>query len=190
MPIVLTILVLLPWAWRNERVLGSWIWTTTNGGITEYDGFNPQANGASNQRFVESMPQLKSMNEIERSQYLAKRAGQFASEHPLRSLEFGVIKIVRTLSPLPLSAEYGRQAKLVAVALIYMVPLDVLIVLGLWRGQANAWMKLYLLAPAIYFTIVSALSVGSLRYRIPADVPMAVVAAMALGIAAREPIKS
>jgi hypothetical protein len=189
-PIVLTFLVLLPWAWRNERVVGRWIWTTTNGGITEYDGFNPDANGASNQRFVQTMPQLKSMSEVERSQYLAKLAWQFVRDHPLRAVELGVIKIARTWSPLPLSAEYGSQPKLVAIALIYMVPLDVLIVLGVWRGQVNVGMKLYLLAPAIYFTLTSALSVGSLRYRIPADVPMAIVAAMALGLARREPIKT
>jgi hypothetical protein len=34
--------------------------------------------------------------------------------------------------------------------------------------------------PAIYFTAAVALSVGSLRYRLPADVPMAVVAAFSI----------
>jgi hypothetical protein len=35
----------------------------------------------------------------------------------------------------------------------------------------------FLLIPAIYFTAVHMLSVGSLRYRIPAEPPMAVIAA-------------
>jgi hypothetical protein len=90
-----------------------------------------------------------------------------------------MIKIARTWSPMPLSSEYGGQAKIVAIALIYMIPLDVLIVLGLWRGQLPAATKVYLLAPAIYLTAAAAMSVGSLRYRIPADLPMAVVAATA-----------
>jgi hypothetical protein len=186
LPVVLTILMLLPWAWRNERVLGQWIWTTTNGGITEYDGFNPDANGSSDQRFVQAMPQLKTMGEVGRSQYLANLAWRFVGEHPLRSILLGVIKIARTISPMPLSAEYGGQAKIVAIALIYMIPLYVLIVLGLWRGQAPIAVKVYLMAPAIYFVLVSALSVGSLRYRIPADLPMAVVAAMALRASANQ----
>jgi hypothetical protein len=37
-----------------------------------------------------------------------------------------------------------------------------------------------LMLPAVYFTLLHALSVGSLRYRIPAEVPMAVIAASAL----------
>jgi hypothetical protein len=36
------------------------------------------------------------------------------------------------------------------------------------------------MVPAIYFTAAVAFSVGSLRYRLPADVPMAVVAASAV----------
>src|SRR5687767_5017784 len=52
--LLLTILILLPWAYRNHRVVGRWVWTTTNGGITAYDGFNPDADGSSNQSFVKS----------------------------------------------------------------------------------------------------------------------------------------
>ena len=36
--------------------------------------------------------------------------------------------------------------------------------------------KLMLLAPAAYFTIVHALSVGSLRYRVPVEPELAVIA--------------
>jgi len=31
-------------------VLGRWIWTSTNAGFTAYDGFNPDATGASEVR--------------------------------------------------------------------------------------------------------------------------------------------
>jgi hypothetical protein len=48
-----------PWAMRNHRVVGAWVWTSTNGGITRYDGFNPDATGASDQSFVAAMPQLR-----------------------------------------------------------------------------------------------------------------------------------
>ncbi len=47
--VVLVISALLPWGWRNQRVLGRWVWLSTNGGVTLYDGFNPDASGASDQ---------------------------------------------------------------------------------------------------------------------------------------------
>jgi len=174
--VLVTLIVLTPWAWRNQRVLGSWIWTTTNSGITLYDGLNSDATGASDQTFVRDMPQLRSMGEVGRSEYLSDLAWQFVREHPARAAQLALIKIARTWSPLPLSKEYGTNPKLVAVALGYMIPLYLLILLGLRFGKATRSAKVLLVLPALYFTIAHAVSVGSMRYRIPADVPMAVVA--------------
>src|SRR5205823_4572077 len=81
---------LVPWGWRNHRVLGRWVWTTTNGGITLYDGFNPRATGASDQSFVKSMPELATMNELERSDYLFDLARRFVRDHPLRAIELAL----------------------------------------------------------------------------------------------------
>jgi hypothetical protein len=177
----MTVLVLAPWAWRNHRVLGSWVWTTTNGGFTMYDGFNPNATGASDQRFVAEMAeQLRAMSEVERSDYLSRRARQFIAEHPGRAVGLAFAKLGRTWSPAPLSREYGRNPKIVVVALGYTVPLFVLAAAGLWVGRGlSRSVKLLLLLPAIYFSVAHAISVGSLRYRLPADVPMAVLAACA-----------
>jgi 4-amino-4-deoxy-L-arabinose transferase-like glycosyltransferase len=181
--LLLTLLVLLPWAYRNFRVLGEWVWTTTNGGITLYDGFNPDATGASDQTFVVLMPELRAMTETARSQHLSDLAKDYVRRQPLRAVELAVIKVGRTWSPVPLSVEYGSW-KHRAVGLLYAVPLDVLVVIGLFRsprrGGALPWAaKVFLLLPAIYFTAVHMLSVGSLRYRIPAEPPMAVIAASA-----------
>jgi hypothetical protein len=81
-----------------------------------------------------------------------------------------------------LSKEYGGRLILVVLAATYMIPLYVLIIVGIRYGSAPWPAKSFLLAPAVYFTIVHAVSVGSLRYRIPADVPMAVLAGLAVGI--------
>jgi hypothetical protein len=53
---------------------------------------------------------------------------------------------------------------------------------GLCLGRLPRAVKVFLLVPAIYLTLVHAFSVGSLRYRMPADVPLAVLAAYALTI--------
>ena len=174
--LLLTILMLLPWAIRNHRVLGRWIWTSTNAGITRYDGFNPDASGASDQSFVQAMPHLRSMSEIERNDYLAREADNFIREHPTDSIKLAWKKLLRTWSPRPLSSEFSRTLY-VAVALAYAVPLFALFVIGWVTSPMPVTAKLFLAAPAAYLTVAAALSVGSLRYRIPAEVPMAVVAA-------------
>ena len=178
--VLLTGLVLLPWAYRNSRVMGVWIWTTTNGGITIYDGFNPDATGASDQSFVEQMPELRRMGELGRDEHLKRLAHEYVREHPHRVAELAVIKAGRTWSPIPLSADYsGLKYKL--VGLFYSLPFDLLVIAGLIVNVRDAGLpkaaKVFLLSPAIYFTVVHALSVGSLRYRIPVEPPMAIVAA-------------
>jgi hypothetical protein len=172
-----TCVILTIWGFRNHRVLDHWIFSATDRGITLYDGFNARADGSSDQSFIYDMPQLWKMSEVERSAYLAQRAREFALAHPATVLRLTLQKIARTWSPIPLSTEYGSRRMYVAVAACYSIPLDLLVLLGLWSGSLPRAAKVYLMIPAIYFTLAHGLSVGSLRYRIPAEVPMAVVAA-------------
>jgi len=174
-------LVLLPWAYRNHLVVGQWIWTSTNAGFTAYDGFNPDADGSSNQSFVREMPQLLRMDEVGRSSYLSARARDYVDAHPERVRELALAKAARMWSPKPLSDDFGRPLY-VAVALLYGVPLLLLVIVGVFSPTLPWSAKVFLLAPALYLTVVHAASVGSLRYRVPAEVPMAVVAA---GVVAR-----
>ncbi|WP_428939210.1 ArnT family glycosyltransferase [Fontivita pretiosa] len=180
--LLLTGLVLLPWAWRNRLVLDAWVWTTTNSGITLYDGLNPDATGASDQRFIRNMPQLKTMDEVGRSRYLTDLAMQFVREHPRRAIELAGIKIARLWSPIPLSNQFGNDWRVLAVAAGYMLPMYLLTLLGLWLWPMPRSAKLLLLLPAAYFTMAHALTIGSLRYRLPADVPMAILAGAGLQI--------
>ena len=181
--LLLTVVVLAPWAYRNYRVLGSWVWTATNGGITWYDGFNPDATGASDQSFVQTMPELRAMSEEGRSNHLSALATDYIRRQPLRAAQLAFEKAKRMWSPVPLSQEYGNW-KYRTVGLLYTLPFDVLVLIGLFRrspggGPLSRSAKAFLLLPAIYFTAVHMLSVGSLRYRIPAEPPMAVLAASA-----------
>ena len=67
------------------------------------------------------------------------------------------------------------------VAALYAVPLFGLALLGLGTRSLRKREKLLLLGPALYFTVIHALTVGSLRYRIPAEPALAVLAAAAAG---------
>jgi hypothetical protein len=52
------------------------------------------------------------------------------------------------------------------------------VILGLfYDARPRKSLKLFLISPALYLTVTAAASVGSLRYRIPAEVPMSLLAA-------------
>jgi len=86
---------------------------------------------------------------------------------------------------MPLSREYGGRRLYESVGLAFGTVLDVLVLMGLRRRILPGPAKRVLMLPAVYFTVVAALSVGSLRYRIPAEGPMAIVAASAVAGARR-----
>jgi len=176
----LLLLCLLPWAARNRAILGRWVWLDTNGGFTFYDGYNPDATGASDQRFIEREPELQALGEVGRSEYLTQKAVDYAKANPLRVWDLIGAKLARTWSPVPLSEEYHRPA-LMLVSIAYSIPFYALVLLGMSRGNLSRSAKVFLLAPAVYFSIIHALTVGSLRYRIPAEPPMAVIAAGLVG---------
>ena len=174
--IAVTVLCLLPWAIRNRIALGRWIWLDTNSGFTLYDGYNPDANGGSDQSFIDRLPELQVLGEVQRDEYLSNESLEYARSHPGRAVELIGAKLLRTWSPVPLSQAYGRPS-LQAIALAYSLPFDVLVLIGLFWGGLPRPAKIFLIAPALYFTIIHALTVGSLRYRVPAEPLLAVLIA-------------
>jgi hypothetical protein len=116
------------------------------------------------------------MDELERDSWLSEKAHEWIQAHPGEALRLMIVKIGRTWSPVPLSNEYGGRRVYVVVGVAFGVPFFLLILLGLWKGALPRPAKVFLLLPAIYFTGIHALSVGSLRYRIPVEPPMAVLA--------------
>ena len=167
---------LLPWAWRNHMRVGRWVWTSTNDGVTLYDGFHAGATGASDQRFLNAMPDLRPMTEVGRSAALSAAARRWAADHPGELPALAVRKVARGWSPVPLSVEFGRPAyRWVSAA--YAVPFDLLCLLGLWSPRLKPSVKALLVMPAVAVTVAQVMSVGSIRYRLPAEATLAVLAA-------------
>lgn len=177
--VTVLVAVLSLWAERNRRLLGQRVWLTTNEGITRYDGFNDRADGSSNQWFVSQMPRLRDLDELQRNELFSQMAAAYISSHPDRLVSLAARKVARTWSPLPLSDQFG-SAKYVVVGLAYSAPFFLLTLLGLWSPGLSRPAKCLLLTPALYFTLVHALSVGSLRYRIPAEPELAILAGAAV----------
>ena len=155
--------------------MGRWIWITTNSGITLYDGFNRSATGASDQRFIGQNPALMSMSEVQRSESLQAAAESWARSH-LRELPWlSLKKLARGWSPVPLSSDFGKPGyRLISGS--YSIPFDFLCLVGLVSRQVNWRLKLLIAMPALVVTVAQVLSVGSIRYRMPAEAALSVLA--------------
>ena len=81
---------------------------------------------------------------------------------------------------MPLSAEFGGKPLYKLAAAAYSIPLLTLSVVGLWASRFPLSARLFLLSPILYFTMIHAVSVGSLRYRVPTEPLLAVLAAAGL----------
>jgi hypothetical protein len=126
------------------------------------------------------MPFLQDMTEVARCRYFEEKADDWLMQNRWLALKLAVVKIGRTWSPIPLSDQFGSRWEYVFVGLCFGLPVDLLLIVGLWRGGLPGAAKVFLVLPALYFTVSVALSVGSLRYLVPAEPPMAIVAGSAL----------
>jgi 4-amino-4-deoxy-L-arabinose transferase-like glycosyltransferase len=166
-PFVL-VLALLPWALRNMHILRDFAWLSTNGGVTLYDAQGPQANGSSDQSFLERMPELAPLGEVERDRRLRQRAVAQMRADPGRVAELAAIKLARTWNPFPNVAEL-RGGPAAWAGGLYSLGLYILAGLALVRAARPATLSraTLLLAPCVYFALLHAVYIGSVRYRLP-----------------------
>ena len=169
--------VMLPWAARNANVTGHWIFTSLWSGPSMYDGLNPLADGSSNMQFFEDDNILASMSEFEMNEYYKRKAIEYAKAHPGRAVSLAVSKVGRYLSPLPnLIKTEGWVVGVVCVVLWVGLFGGVLV------GLARCWMDyggiLVTMGPLMLFLLVHMVFVGSVRYRLPLEFPLSVLAAI------------
>jgi hypothetical protein len=172
------VMVMSPWWVRNLKIYGSFVPTSLWMGASLYDGLNPQATGASKMDFLEA-PDLWPLDELDQDAELRIRALTFLTEHPGRALWLAIIKLGRYWSPWP-NAEGFRSPLLAVGGLVAIVPLQALLLLGLWRlwRDPRAWVLLA--GPLFYFCALHMVFASSMRYRIPAEVPAMGLAAAGL----------
>ncbi|MCP4786516.1 MAG: phospholipid carrier-dependent glycosyltransferase [Fuerstiella sp.] len=170
-------LVLLPWAARNATVTGHWVFTSLWSGPSLYDGLNPQATGASNMQFFEDDNVLARMSEFEMNQYYTQRSIAFARANPGRVISLAVSKSAAFLSPVP---NFARTAGwgVCVVCVVCWGLLSFCTIAGLASRQWEYSDVLVLLGPLLLFLLVHMVFVGSVRYRLPVEFPLSVLAAV------------
>lgn len=169
-----------PWAIRNYSVTGRWVVTTLWVGPSLYDALNPNATGQSNMDFFESdRRQIEGMSEYEIDRYYRSKAWRFALDNPGRALELAAVKLWRFWKPWPNAEQFDGFAQRAAVA-AFFVPLVLLAAWGGWLCRGRFWDWTLTIGPIIYFSAIHMVFVGSLRYRLPAEYPLSVLAAVGL----------
>lgn len=188
------VLVLWPWWVRNYRVAGRFVPTTLQVGASLYDGLHPQATGGSDMRFVPAFVAAQQQEDAQKlaegvppselfedrlDRRLAREALAWAGGHPRQVLALAGIKAVRMWSLWPHTRELGGLWPRLAVGLAYP-PVLLLAVAAVGRAVRRQRDWLLLWAPAIYLTLLHMVFVSSLRYRMPAMLPLIALAAVVL----------
>jgi len=173
------IVALLPWAWRNHEVSGHWIFTSLWSGPSLYDGLHPNATGASDMNFFDQENVLSTMSEYDMNAHYKQRAIDFVMSHPRRTIELAFLKAGRYLSPSLNAAGFSGGAFSVFCVVWYFT-LTVLILAGALDLRHKLAHVGLLAGPFLQFLLVHMVFVGSIRYRLPVEFPLSILAAHGL----------
>jgi 4-amino-4-deoxy-L-arabinose transferase-like glycosyltransferase len=171
------VVTMAPWTIRNYAVTGHVVPTTLWVGPSLYDGLNPEATGDSNMQFFEDDRLLTRMSEFDMDREYRRRAWAFAAENPGRAVWLSVEKQKRYWSLTPNAAQFNNWPVRLAVCLT-VLPLFCFAARGIWISRGNSLLLMLTVGPIVLFAGFHLLFVGSLRYRLPAEFPLAVVAAV------------
>ncbi len=173
---LVTLLSLLPWGLRNQAATGRFVLTTLWAGPSLYDGLRVGATGESDMTFVETDGRFAEQGEVEANRYYTQRALEFVRQHPKEVAVLALRKLARFWSPLPNAAQFQSPLPMLACLLSFL-PLIFFAVRGLWAAFDNPWAIAVCAGPVLYFSALHMIFVGSLRYRLPAEYPLSVLAA-------------
>lgn len=179
---------LSPWWYRNYQITGHFVSTTLQTGPSLYDGLSPEATGASNMDFVETFRNAEfklgsgekdNTLEYRLNQKLRQAAINWAIKHPDKALKLARSKFVRLWNIWPNEATLSDWYAKAAVFCTYS-PILVLGLLGVLRSFGRDFPVRLLWIPAVYITALHIVFVSSIRYRAPAMICFAVLAAWVL----------
>jgi len=198
---LVTVALLLPWAFRNQVTFGSWVGLTTHGGITFYQGNNERIvdvphyrGGVAPLDMLPHYDQLARLDEGARDDYAYRLGKEFVRSHAAmmpRIAWWKFKRLWRLQSDVGLSgirsgwwfandSRLGHLAATVDAGFAYAIVAFPLFVAGLllsWR-RWREMMPFYGIVAA--HTAVALVFFGSIRGRLPIEPVIAMFAAVAL----------
>jgi hypothetical protein len=181
-------LCLLPWWYRNYQITGHFVSTTLQAGPSLYDGLSPTATGKSEMLFAETFRDellkedskrkttFKDSLEYRLNQKLNQIAWDWAKKHPDKALELEKRKFFRLWNFFPNEESFSVTAARVAVFCSFS-PVFILGLCGVIGSFRRSFDVQLLWMPAVYITALHIIFVSSIRYRCPAMLGFAILAA-------------
>lgn len=177
------LVVLSPWWIRNAQVTGRFVPTTLQTGASLYDGLNPAATGASDMRFVPQFEEEERRNpsgdeplEFRLTRRLTNESVAWTRQHPWKAIHLGGIKFLRIWNIFPNEPSFSSLFTRLGIALSY-VPVLVFGLIGAISNLRRGFSYMLCWLPALYFSLLHMVFIGSIRYRQPAMLGLIVLAA-------------
>lgn len=183
-------LAVSPWVARNWIQLGSPVLLPTKGSLNMWMRNNPSALAEEgievpswipvrSSDLLEYPPGDRFVTELERSSELGRRSGLFMLRNPELMAWLSVERLSSYLSPVPATASAMSLPAVAAGVLVY-VPIAALAGVGLWRNRRT---RGYRLAAGLFivYMVLHMMAHGGLRYRLPADTALMLLAAGTAG---------
>ena len=186
------VLAMSPWWVRNASVTGEFVLTTLQVGPSLYDGLHAGASGGSDEgmafmsRFAEEQRAEDAASQSLRSTFefrLNRRAQQASYEwirsHPADVALLAWRKFLRTWTLWPNGGDIGSGTLRAALTVSCFAILVLACIASFQPAttfEANCWGGRFYWLPAVYFTFLHMIFVGSIRYREPAVLVLTVLA--------------
>jgi 4-amino-4-deoxy-L-arabinose transferase-like glycosyltransferase len=167
------LVIVLPWGIRNYQVIGSFVLTTSNSGHLLWEGNNPwNISGGVSGDFIDKGDYLadapKNVGELELDKWERDKAIDFIVENPRHFLLVAGRKIIRFWNIWP-NHELFASWEYKAISLFSYGAILLLTLMSpffLWKERKKLGI-IFLFA--LYLTAVHAVTVGSIRYRLPLE---------------------
>lgn len=176
---------LSPWWIRNATLLHAFVPFTTGSAQNLYLGNNPHNPTAGVDWASDVDPTVVAKiqalpNEVERQRAFSQAAVDYIKDNPAVFVRAAVKKFVRFWNPVPNATEFKTAIYSIVSAASFGPVLALALLCAVWR-----WRQWRLLAPIYlivgYFTFVHVVTIASLRYRLPIEPLLIVLAAAPLG---------
>jgi len=178
------VLVINFWGLRNYGVFGEYLLTTASSGHVLLEGNNPwnDTGGPSGSfdhlgEYKKSIPE--GVDELAIDKLKKSRAMEYIKDNPRASAILASKKLGRLWSPIPNSDDYS-SAVLRVVSLLSTVPIFLLAGMSIWLLRPILMRISILYIFILYYSAIHMITVGSVRYRLPIDIVLIILASLSL----------
>ena len=176
--------VVSPWAIRNFLIFDGLVLNTASSGHILWEGNNPWNNtGGVSGTFQDSDAWLEvvpeGLTELEEDQWKKNQAINFVKRNPVVFVENGIRKFLRLWSLWPNSVDHQSWIYK-AISIFSFGPILLLSLIGFWVLKENRREIVLIVGLVGYITLLHVATLGSIRYRLPLEPIMIVIASMTL----------